>query len=249
MLIAIMIGNSSVRLGLFKGGALHTARFDSKIEHDYAGHLRAFMAGHATAGARVVIGSVVPALSGIVADAAREVMGHEPMVVDHTHAEGIIKLDIDNPETLGVDRMAVAVAAWAGCGAPVAAVDFGTATTVNFVSDGPVFRGGAIMPGLGLMAGAMQSGTAKLPPLELRNINAALGRNTGSAMLSGIIFGSAGAVRRIVDEVGRSTAMEFKALVVTGGYAPLVLPHTGGEFDEWLALKGLKIICEGHTHA
>ena len=252
MLLAIMIGNANVRVGLFKDGELHATRFDSatlRAPSWYASRVKELMDAHGVSDVPVVLGSVVKDLSGVVAEGAAIATGSMPFIATYAHAAPL-RLDVERPEALGIDRIAVAVAAEAHWGSPLAVVDFGTATTVNFVDDGPVFLGGAILPGLGLMGRSMGRGTAALPEIEPRATGEALGRDTGPAMLSGIIFGTAGAVMRIIEEVRIARSRAF-SIAATGGYASLVVPHMGGvSFTEpELALRGLRLMYEGHTHA
>ena len=142
MLIAIIIGNSSIRLGFFKGAELlHTDRIDVASLLSpvwYAERIKALMKDHGIADARVVIGSVVSELTGVVAEGAGIATGTMPFIATYAHAAPM-RLDLDSPELLGVDRIAVARAAYERWGAPVAVVDFGTATTVNFVDEGRCF--------------------------------------------------------------------------------------------------------------
>ncbi len=253
MLVAIIIGNSSIRLGFFHGAELlHSDRVDAAellSSSWYAERIKALMKEHGAEGPQVVIGSVVPALTGVVAEGAGIATGTMPFMASYAHAAPM-RIDLESPELLGVDRIAVARAAYDRGGGPVAVVDFGTATTVNFVDEGQVFLGGAILPGPGLMLRALGSGTAALPEIEPRATDDALGRDTASAMLSGIIIGSAGAVMRIIDEVGRKRGRAFRT-EATGGYAGLVSPHLGAGVttDPVLALRGLRLMYEGHVNA
>lgn len=250
MLLAISIGNSSIRMGLFDdAGGLSAQRLDTRTKRSaqgYADEIKNFLKPFG-GNTPVVIGSVVPGLTGLVSQGARSASGTEPIVVNHTHAPGM-KMGVARPDEVGIDRIAVSLAAYEMLGAPVAVIDVGTATTVNFIDEGPVFQGGAIMPGPGLMADALSGGTAQLPALDLCVIADPLGLDTGSAMLSGIIFGTAGAVLRIVGELNKTRDKNY-LIAVTGGYAGLILPHLAGVSlaDGDLALKGLRIMYKGRA--
>lgn len=264
MLLAIDIGNSAVKAGLFSIGDMggtgdtrqekalrRTGRFvlgPSATVQECMDFLREFIGRDKPANA--VIASVVPEATGPVAEAALALTGGPPLVLTHETDSGLV-LDIEVPESLGADRIAAAVGAVEAVGAPVAVVDFGTATTVGFVFEGEVpgqatFRGGAIMPGLALMRSSLASGTASLPEVALDGPFSALGRDTVQNILSGLVLGSAGAVERIVADVEYSEGVGFQ-VVLTGGMAPVVQGHMSRLstlVEPHLALYGLRAVYE-----
>ena len=101
------------------------------------------------------------------------------------------------PDRTGPDRLLAAWAAVTLHGSPVIVVDLGTATTVDAVDADGFFLGGAILPGLGLAADALAEGSARLPRVELGMPADAVGTDTVSALLSGIVIGHLGAVREL----------------------------------------------------
>jgi|Deesub1362A_J573_1020465.scaffolds.fasta_scaffold00183_29 type III pantothenate kinase len=247
-LLAIDIGNTSINVGLFVDGLivhkLNTRPLRSPLW--YRNELESIlkMEGIDKAPEGVVISSVVPGHTEVVKEGVRKLSGKEPLVVSPQVVKGL-KLDIKSPEELGADRLTASFAAVRLFGAPVAVVDFGTATTVNFVGSGNVYKGGAILPGIGLMSRALWSETAKLPKVEVTRASSALGKNTADCILSGIIYGTAGAVERIISEVEELEGEQYK-VAATGGFLEVVLPNLKRvDFVEpALVLKGLKIIYE-----
>ncbi len=173
------------------------------------------------------------------------------LIINHKTVRGM-KFDVENPAALGADRIASSYGAWRMYGGPVCSVDMGTATTCNFVTAGGLFLGGAILPGLGLMRDSLQSGTAVLPYVEIAGLQKkdkqktlnAIGTNTTGSILSGIIYGTAGAISRIIEEAELMRLEKFK-VALTGGYAGLVAPYLKRlDFHEpALALKGIRLIC------
>jgi type III pantothenate kinase len=174
--------------------------------------------------------------------AVREVVAGEPLVVGRSLNNGLT-FAVKHPEQVGADRITCAVAAVALLGCPVAVVDLGTATTVSVVGKRNEFLGGAILPGLTLMRDALSRGTAQLPDIALRRPRAIVGGDTVSAILSGIMYGTAGAIERLV--AGMEKAHRFRVhLVLTGGHArflsPLLArPHVTRPM---LAFEGLRLI-------
>lgn len=265
MLLAIDIGNSTIGFGLFydgfggsPGDGLEVHEIPShppRSREEYARAFREMLRPPEQGSYKdfrgdvrgVIISSVAPSLTQAVLSSARDVAGAEPVVVDH-RTGGMPRMDIRAPETLGADRMAAAVAAHEALGPPVAVVDFGTATTVNFVvrderGDFGVFTGGAILPGLEMMLDALAARTALLPRVKLRGGIAALGKDTEENILSGVVRGTAGAVEGIIQSVSEAEGAAFK-VAVTGGARKHVMPFLRRvDLDEpYLALKGLKII-------
>lgn len=130
------------------------------------------------------------------------------------------------PETLGADRLFAARGAVERVRQSCLVVDAGTAVTVDAVrvrADGvPVFLGGAIAPGPTLLARALHAGTARLPEVEPRPGVPALGRDTHSAVLGGVVHGFAGLVRGLVESVGREAGLEDAPVVLGGGARALL---------------------------
>jgi len=259
MLIAIDIGNTTITIGVFEGDALTVHSIGThplRSAMEYKAELVAMamsVNGVASDNGRVadavVVASVVPAVSDRVVEAASMISRTSPFVINHL-AVREMSLDLVEPARLGADRIAESYAAMRLCGAPVAVIDFGTATTVNFVGRGNIYKGGAIMPGLGLMLSSMYMGTAALPEVRLKDIPQALGKDTEANMLSGIIFGSAGAVRNIIEEVEAAEGETYK-VAVTGGHMDLMLPYLKRKdlAERHLALYGLKFIYEERQSA
>lgn len=98
---------------------------------------------------------------------------------------------------------------------------FGTAITVDCVSEEGHFLGGAILPGFDLSCQALHEGTAQLPRVSPTTPGAVFGKNTHDAIINGVAFGAAGALREIVERYA-TELREWPKLVITGGNAPLI---------------------------
>jgi len=247
MLLAIDIGNTSIGMGVFDESgegltAFKVGTYPLKSAESHAKFIDGILRRKIPRGA--VICSVVPGQTGPVAEGVKLATGVEPLIVTHSSDHGL-KLDVESPAEVGTDRIVESAAAVVLYGAPVVVLDFGTATNINFIDEGNVFLGGAIMPGPELMGRALSGATAKLPEIRPREVESALGRDTVGAILSGIIYGAAGAAERIVAEVEALAGKRFK-VVVTGGAHEYVLPHLkrADHVEPSLTLKGLGIIYE-----
>jgi type III pantothenate kinase len=162
-----------------------------------------------------------------------------------------LRVNVEFPDKVGIDRLLDAVAANAlrAPTDPAIVVDAGTATTVNYVSAEGAFEGGAILPGLELGARALHQYTALLPQIDvtslLRHPVEPLGRNTPAAIGSGLWFGHVGAVRELVTRLSESAARS-PLVLVTGGNGRWLAPALGSHvrFEPDLALRGLAFVAQ-----
>lgn len=257
MLLALDIGNTNVTIGLFRAGALVASRrvatdpaaTADALEAQLDALLRLDDASLADVSG-LVAASVVPAVTGALeALAARR----EWALLVATAGTVPIAVRVDRPQDVGADRLVNALAAQRRHGTPAIVVDLGTATTFDCVATDGAYVGGAIAPGLRLGADALATRTAKLPRIELRAPVRAIGRDTVSAMQSGIVLGYqalvAGLLRRIRVELAEMDGIEPEAVrvVLTGGLSgvPWARDLEGvAAVDPDLTLLGL-----AHLHA
>jgi type III pantothenate kinase len=255
MLLVVDIGNTNVTLGLVRSGVLiatrrtatHTRSTVDELELTLDGLLRLDDVGFVDISA-IACASVVPTLTEAIETLAER--RDRPLVVA---GPGTIPIPIrvDRPEQVGADRLVNALAVQRLHGAPAVVVDFGTATTFDCVAADGAYVGGAIAPGLELGLEALASRTAKLPRIELRAPDRAIGRDTVSAMQSGTVFGyqalAAGLLARIRRELGDANGVrpEEVRAILTGGLANAswVRSLDGIDaIDPDLTLKGLAIL-------
>lgn len=170
------------------------------------------------------------------------------MIVDASLKTGLV-FDVKRPVEVGGDRIANAVAAAEIFGSPVAVIDFGTATSISAVK-GHRFVGGSILPGINLMGEALYGGTSRLPRVDMRNMHEglrtpAIGKDTAMCIISGVLYGTAGAAERIIREIEKEEDCRFK-VVTTGGYSAVMSRFIRRKHhrDSDLTLKGLRLIYE-----
>jgi type III pantothenate kinase len=255
MLLAIDIGNTNITLGLVDGGSIvgtrragtHRATTVDELELLLDGLLA--LDGRSLDGASgAVLVSVVPSQTALV-----EALANRRGIPILVAAPGTIPIAIrvDRPGEVGPDRIVNALAAQRLYGAPAVVVDMGTATTYDCVGVDGAFLGGAIAPGMRLGLEALAANTARLPRIELRTPDRAIGRDTVSAMQSGTVFGYQAAVTgllaRIRRELAEQTGTSLEAVhgILTGGLSiePWAGDVEGVEvIDPDLTLKGLAIL-------
>jgi len=150
----------------------------------------------------------------------------------------------DNPKEVGADRIANAVAAYDLYGGPSIVVDFGTANTIEAVSEEGQYLGGAIFPGIEISMDALFGRAAALRRVELLAPRNVIGKSTVESIQSGAVYGFSGQVDALVDrfqaELGQCTVL------ATGGLAEPIIKHsrTIQHYEPWLTLQGLRIIFE-----
>ncbi len=250
MLLTFDVGNTEITVGLFIGEQLadhwRLTTNPDRTPDEWGVALGAFLmhAGHSPNEIRAsVIASVAPGVTQSLSEGVRGVTGSEVRVVDAT-SKLPITLDVDEPRTVGADRIINTLAAVERFKTDTIVVDFGTATTFDCITADGRFIGGVIMPGLRTSADQLTRRAAKLPATELQPPNRAIGRRTEECIRAGVLFGTAdavdGIVRRILKEWPTKT---LPKVVATGGLAGIIAPlsSTIELVDPDLTLHGLRL--------
>jgi type III pantothenate kinase len=249
MLLAIGIGNTSIKLGLFDGDELaanwHIATDMRRLPDEYIITLDNLLR---QAGINPIdingaaIWCTVPSLIHTFESVVQNYLKITPFLVTAGIKTGV-RIRMDNPREVGADRIVNAVAAHMLYKDNVIVVDMGTATTFDTVSCDGDYMGGAIAPGIMMAAEALFTRPAQLYRVQLTAPKKAIGTNTITAMQSGIVFGYTALVEGMVARIRREFA-ENTMVVATGGYASLILDETKiiDAVNQDLSLLGLKIL-------
>lgn len=252
MLLAIDIGNSNLSVGAFEEDRLV---FVSRLATDrhrtgdqYALELKSICEMHRTAPGgfdAVIIGSVVPELTPVLAAAAQTLTGCRPMILGPGLKTGLNILT-DNPAQVGADLIAAAVACAALYPLPCLAADLGTATKISIIDTAGAFCGCTIAPGVAISLEALAARTSQLPNISLQAPAKAAGKNTIDAMRSGIIFGTAAMIDGLCDKMEAELGEGPCFTVATGGLAADIIPSCKREivYHGELVLNGLRLIFE-----
>jgi len=256
MLLVIDVGNTNTVIGVFEGDTLKrdwrvvTRRDRTADEYGILFKQLLGLAGLECSDIEgISISCVVPPLLPALTDLSRNFFGvPDPLVVSPGVKTGI-SVRVDNPREVGADRIVNAVAAFEVHKTAMIVIDFGTATTFDFVTSKGVFEGGVIAPGLAISTEALFREASKLPRVELTRPKRVIGKSTVTAMQSGIIFGYAGMVDAMVDRIRDEVRREWPdepepRVIATGGLAALLAPEsrTIKDIDQDLTLRGLQII-------
>jgi type III pantothenate kinase len=251
MLLGIDVGNTQTVIGVFIDDALkdhwrvstERERTADEIALTISGFL-AFVGRSLTQVDGMIISSVVPEMTSALVHMARDIVKLEPMVVDSDTDTGVPVL-YEDPKQVGADRIVNAAAAIHKYGTPCVVVDFGTATTWDAIDRDGRYLGGTIAPGVEISADALFQQAARLSRVELVAPDDAIGRNTVESIQSGIIYGTAGQVDRLV-ELFKEQLGDDARVIATGGLAEAVVGkcRTIEVLDPLLTLDGLKLIFE-----
>jgi type III pantothenate kinase len=256
MLLTIDVGNTNTVLGVFEGASLvaHwrlTTRREQTAD-EYGILVRNLFATSDLDPARVdavALASVVPPLTPVLVELAREYLGQEALVIGPGVNTGMPVL-YEPPGDVGADRIVNGVAAFAAYGGPVIVVDFGTATTFDVITRRGEYAGGVICPGVGISADALFQRAARLPRVDVRNPGPVVGRSTVGSIQSGLYFGYGamceGLIARIRAEIG-----EPVRVVATGGLAETLAAEIPSieAVDPVLTLTGLRLVWERNGRA
>lgn len=254
MLLVIDVGNSNIVLGIYDNERLvkdwRISTDKSKTTDEYGilvlDLLR--LAEIACADIKdIIISSVVPTLTGVLEKLSRHYFGRTPYVVGPGIKTGM-PIHYDNPKEVGADRIVNAVAGYEKFRSPLIIVDFGTATTFDYVNRKGEYCGGAIAPGLMISMEALFQKASKLPRVDIVKPPALIAKNTVNSMQAGIYYGYVGLVDEIVGRMKRESR-ENPRVIATGGLAGLIAPEskTIEGVEEYLTLEGLRILYQRNS--
>lgn len=220
-LLVADVGNTRVGLSIWDADGLHpTQRFPADDDSAWTAALESLWVQSPAARRAVVVGSVNPPVAARLGAAVERVTGATALRV-RDDLPLPLTLDGVNAREVGVDRICSAAAAYERVGGACAIASFGTAITIDCVSEDGRFLGGAIMPGLAMSCRALHEFTAALPRVQLAAPSEPFGKNTFEAILHGVVHGAVGALREIVERYA-TELRSWPTLVITGGDAALV---------------------------
>ena len=251
MLLTVDIGNTETVLGLFEGRELRR-HWRLSTHRDRTGDertlkLRALLAPAVEAGLgieRAVIASVVPVVDRSWSEAFTSL--EIPVEWIRTTTPLPIRVDVEEPATVGADRLVNTLATMKLFGRNTVVVDLGTATTFDCITADGTFLGGVIAPGPRAGIDRLTAQAAQLPPVDIRQPSRVIGRRTVTCLESGVFYSIVGGIDGVVDRILAEWKPDDPLVIATGGLAPLIAPacRTVERVEPFLTLHGLVLADE-----
>ncbi len=250
MLLTIDAGNTNIAMGFMDGdevkGSFRITTKTPRTSDEYGMCLRTFLHSNDVKEEdieAVIISSVVPKINYSLSSSIIKYIGKRPIFINSDIVTGI-KVQTKHPHEVGADRLVDATAAYFTKHRSCMVIDFGTATTFDYVSSEGVFRYSVIAPGVGISSAALTSQTAKLPDIEIAKPASVLGTDTVSGMQAGVVYGYMGAVQFIIRKMKEELNDPGCYVIATGGLGRIFAGELEeiDEYDPNIAYKGMNII-------
>ena len=248
MITVIDVGNTNITVGVMQGeeviASFRLTTSQRRTSDEFAAVFYGLFGTNGIDKSQVdgvVISSVVPKIMHSLRNSIYKFFGLEPIIVGAGIKTGI-QIKMESPKSVGADRIVDLVAGHYLHGGPLIVIDFGTATTYDYLSANGVFEFGLTSPGIEISAIALWSKAAQLPEIEIKKPRNIKCKNTVTSMQGGLIFGYIGQteyiIKKIKEEVGEAK------VIATGGLGRIIYNATNkiDEYDPILSFKGMKII-------
>lgn len=252
MILTLDVGNTNITFGVYdKEELVTTFRITTKIARtsdEYGILIRDLLRMNDVNRADIegsIVASVVPNIMHSLTGVMVRYIGSNPLIVGPGTKTGI-QIKTKNPREIGADRVVDAVAAYEKYGGPVLVLDFGTATTYDYVSADGSLMAGVTAPGIRISAAALSENAAKLPKIEIKKPESILAGDTVTSMQAGIMYGQIGQTEYIIRQMKKETGCHDMKVVATGGLGRAISQETDmiDIYDKTLTLDGLRIIFE-----
>ena len=250
MLLTVDAGNTNIAMGLMDGDdikATYRLTTDrSRTSDEFGFYVTQFLSLNninVEDIEDVIISSVVPKIMYSLSSCMIKYLNKEPMIVNHKLDTGI-KLTTETPDAVGADRIVNTAYAYHTFHESAIIVDFGTATTFDYVNKEGEFKYVVIAPGISISANALTSQTAKLPEIEIQKPTSVLGTTTVSGMQAGVVYGYIGLVEKIIRQMKEELNDPTCKVIATGGLGRIIAQETDeiDSYDPNVSYKGMKII-------
>ena len=250
MIVAFDVGNSEITIGLFDDAQLTShwrlTTAAPRTADEFALLIRSILGGDFSTPGRIqgsAICSVVPSVTPMLAAACEMSFGQKPIMIDG-RAKLPIKLDVEEPFTVGADRIANTLAASRIHKRDSIVVDMGTATTYDCITADGTFLGGVIQPGIMISADTLFRRTAQLPATDIVAPKRVIARRTDECIRAGVLYGAVDSIDGIVRRIKKEWPSKQTPLVIaTGGMAESIRPYSSELelVDPFLTLKGIQL--------
>ena len=250
MLLAIDLGNTNIKYGVFDGDKLVASfRVSSRISRtadEYGSVLVGLLSDSGIKKSDIngiIFSSVIPALNYTICHMCEFFFGVTPLCIGPGVKTGL-NIKAENPREVGADIIVNSVSAYNKYGGPIVVIDFGTATTFDVISANGELLGVVIAPGIKTSLEGLATKTAQLPMVELDAPKTVIGKNTKHCMQAGLVYGFAGLVDNIIRKIKKELKVDEIKVVATGGLGEIISKESNSisQVDRTLTLDGLKTI-------
>lgn len=244
-LVAIDIGNSKTRIGLFQEGELvKSVEIPTDPFQDTGFLLQAYQQ-HLDEN----IHDIPIFAASVVSEITEKIQDDVTLINDKSPLD--FSIDRVDPQTLGPDIIAASQAVVKLYHVPAIIIDAGTATTITYINDKKIFLGGVICPGLGISAQALFNKASALDPVAFKAPPSVIANTTETAIQAGLMFGHTGMIESIASRIQKEEGLQSTSVICTGGAMQGLLDilPTSYMYDPELVLKGVASIAMNHfTH-
>ena len=250
MILVVDVGNTNITYGVFDGDELvSTFRMMSKTPRtsdEYGIMIREMLKKNDIDRQTIegiCVASVVPNIMHSLLGGLSKYVNESILSVGAGIKTGI-KIITESPKEIGPDRIVDAVGAYVKYGGPILVLDFGTATTYDYITEKGEFAAGITAPGLRISAKALWEDTAKLPEIEIKKPKSIMAQETISSMQAGLVYGQIGQTEYIINQVKKESGRDDLKVVATGGLGRIIADETDmiQVYDPMLTLEGLRFI-------
>ena len=232
MILVVDVGNTNITYGVFDGDELvSTFRMMSKTPRtsdEYGIMIREMLKKNDIDRQEIegiCVASVVPNIMHSLLGGLSKYVNESILTVGAGTKTGI-KIITEAPKEIGPDRIVDAVGAYVKYGGPILVLDFGTATTYDYITEKGEFAAGITAPGLRISAKALWEDTAKLPEIEIKKPKSIMAQETISSMQAGLVYGQIGQTEYIINQVKKESGREDLKVVATGGLGRIIADET-----------------------
>ncbi|MEZ0323353.1 MAG: type III pantothenate kinase [Hydrogenothermaceae bacterium] len=245
MILGIDIGNTTVEFGIIQENHIVSFKFASdktKTVDDWLINIDFVVKKESPK--YVVISSVVPIIEEKLEKAIFKHFGKNPIMIGRD-VKVPIKVNYDNPNEVGIDRLVNVYAGLKISKPPLIVVDLGTAITFDILNDKGEYDGGMIFPGMETSVDTLFSKTAKLPKVKLEKPITLIGKNTVGSIQSGIYYGYISLIEGMIEKISDYYQLNFN-IILTGGHSSLISSGLKAKhvLDSNLSMKGIKFLTE-----
>ncbi len=249
MLVAVDIGNTNITLAVFDGedikGSYRLTTKMTRTSDEYGFMLLSFLNAsniQVSDIEDVIVSTVVPKIMHSFNNAIYKYLKKTPITVGPGIKTGI-SIKTENPAGVGADRIVDAAGAYYIYGGPCLVIDFGTATTFDYINEKGEFLYGVTAPGLEITSQALSNMAAQLPEIAIKKPDTILAKNTIQSMQAGVVYGYIGLTEYIIRQMKKEIGVPMH-VIATGGLGRSISKETEEieVYDADLTFKGLKLI-------